>query len=341
MADLNLTFSMTPYDRIQPLLNGDVKPDGINLEYSNIPSPDIFYRQSKFQQFDVSEMSFSAFLIARAKGWPFRMLPVFHNRGFYYTTIVVRKAAGIKKPEDLKGKRFGVAEYAQSLALMTRGILQQEFGVRPQDIEWYQERTPQFSHSSPAGFKLPDGVKLHYAKTDLATMLLQGDLDAAVIQSGSAMDRAKADLSRSSAVRPLYTNYRKEGERYFKKTGIFPPQHITVVRESILEEHPWVASSLYQAFEEAKTLCMQRLYNQSTGGLWSGGAPSMLVFGRKDLEEQRKVFGDDPFIYGIKANAKAIEMVQRFSVEQGLTQKKQPWSELFPEEILLAEERLS
>ena len=97
------------------------------------------------------------------------------------------------------------------------------------------------------------------------------------------MDRAKADLSRSSAIQPLYSNYRKEGERYYKKTGIFPPQHITVVRESILEEYPWVASSLYQAFEEAKSLCMQRLYNQNTAGIYS------LVFARRDLEEQRKV----------------------------------------------------
>ena len=334
MADLTLTFAMTPYDRVQPLMSGEVKPEGIALEYTNLPSPDIFYRQSKFSQFDVSEMSFSAFLIARAQGWPFRMLPVFHNRGFFYTTILTRRAAGIRRPEDLKGKRFGVAEYAQSLALWTRGILQHEFGVRPEDMEWYQERSQQFSHAAHAGFTPPAGVRLNHAQTDLGTMMLNGDLDAAIIQSGSIMDRPKEDVSKHSAIRPLYRDYRKEGIRYYRKTGVFPPQHITVVRESILEEHPWVATSLYQAFKEAKSVCMQRLYQPWIGG----GAPSMLVFGKRDLDEQRKVFGDDPYAYGIKANAKAIDMVQTFSVEQGLTKSKQPWSELFAGELLLAED---
>ena len=151
------------------------------------------------------------------------------------------------------------------------------------------------------------------------------------------MDRPKEDVSRHPAIRPLYRDYRKEGIRYYRKTGVFPPQHITVVRESILSKHPWVATSLYQAFEEAKRVCMQQLYQPSVGG----GAPSMFVFGRRDLDEQRKVFGDDPYAYGIKANAKAIDMVQTFSVEQGLTKSKQPWSELFAEEILLAEDAVS
>ena len=98
-----------------------------------------------------------------------------------------------------------------------------------------------------------------------------------------------------------------------------------------------MATSLYQAFKEAKSVCMQRLYQPWIGG----GAPSMFVFGKRDLDEQRKVFGDDPYAYGIKANAKAIDMVQTFSVEQGLTKSKQPWSELFAGELLLAEEAVS
>ena len=107
------------------------------------------------------------------------------------------------------------------------------------------------------------------------------------------------------------------------------------MRESILKEHPWVATSLLKAFEQSKSLCLQRLYQS-----YLDGPPSMLVFARSDLREQRRVFGDDPYVYGIKANAKAIDMVQTFSVEQGLTKQKQPWEELFPEEIFLAEEKL-
>ena len=331
-SDLHLTLAISPYDRVQALIDGTVKPEGITLEYTDLPAPDIFYRQSKFSQFDVSEMSLSAYLIARARGWEYQMLPVFHNRGFFYTTILVRRSSGIRRPEDLKGKRFGVPEYAMSLALWTRGILQHEFGVRPEDMVWHQERSQRFSHSAQAGFVPPPGVELNYARTDLGTMMLKGELDAAIIMSGSVMDRTRADASPTLAIRPLFRDYRREGIRYYRKTGLFPPQHITVVRESVLKEHPWVATSLFQAFERAKEMCQQRLY----GSFWSG-PPSMFVFGRRDLEEQRKVFGDDPYIYGIKANATAIDMAQTFSVEQGLTQRKQAWEEMFAEEILLAE----
>ncbi len=341
MADLELTFTTTPYDRVQALITGEVKPQGVSLQFIAIPAPDNFYQQLKFSRFDVSEMSFSSYLIARAQGWPYRMLPVFHNRGFFYTQLLVRKAAGIRRPEDMKGKRIGTAEYQQSAALWTRGILQHEFGVRPEDMEWYQERTPRFSHSGATAFQPPPGLKFHYAQTDLATMLLRKELDIALIQRGATVDRPKGEIWSNPAVRTLFRDPKREGTRYYKKTGILPPQHVTVVRESILEEHPWVATSLYQAFEEAKRVCMDRLYEDHGFIGFLGGPPSMLLFSRPELEEQRRVFGDDPYVYGIKANAKVIDLVQSYSVEQGLTERKQPWDELFPEEVLLAEERLS
>src|SRR5919205_302145 len=121
MADLHLSFAMTPYDRVLPLITGEVKPAGIRLKY---------------QRYDVSEMSFSSFLVERAKGWPYRILPVFHNRQFFYTTIVIRLSSGIRQdhPEDLKGKRFAVGDYQQSAALWIRGVLQHEFEITPQDM---------------------------------------------------------------------------------------------------------------------------------------------------------------------------------------------------------------
>lgn len=335
MANLCLSLAISPYDRIRPLINGLVKPEGITLEYTDLPAPDIFYRQSKFSQFDVSEMSFSAYLIARAKGWGYQMLPIFHNRDFFYTSILVRRSSGITKPQDLKGKRFGIAEYAMSMGLWTRGILQHEFDVHPSEIQWYQERPPNFSHARSAGFEPPPGIQLNYTRTDLASMMLENELDAALILSGSSLDRPKRDISRHPDIKPLFTDYRKEGIRYYKKTKVYPPQHVTIVRESIIKEHPWVATSLLKAFEQAKTMCLDQLYQS-----YMDGPPSMLVFARSDLREQRRVFGDDPYIYGIKANAKAIDMVQTFSVEQGLTHDKQQWDKLFPEEIMLAEEKL-
>jgi len=345
MVDLSLSFAMTPYDRVLPLINGEVKPDGITLDYMGMPGavPRVFYEQIKFQRYDVSEMSISSFLRMRSIGWPYRMLPVFHNRNFSYTYIHIRKNSGIRQghPEDLKRKRVGIGDYQQSLGLWTRGILQMEFGIKPEDMVWYQERSEHFSHtgaSAEAGLIVPEKVELHYAKTDFSTMYHKGELDASLGLSlglgrvaGSGIDRIRPDSSENTDIVTLFPDPREEAIRFFKKTGIYPPHHTTVVRESILDEHPWVAISLMEAFEESKRIAIERLRQLP---------PTLMVFGQHYLKELNEVFGPDPYQYGIKANAEAFDTVQTFSVQQGLTKQKQPLDEIFPQEIIYSEERL-
>ena len=347
MTDIRLSFAMTPYDRMLPLINGEVKPDGITLDYIGMPGavPRVFYEQIKFQRYDVSEMSLSSFLRMRSIGWPYLMLPVFNNRNFSYTYIHIRKNSGIRQghPEDLKGKRFGIPDYQQTMGLWTRGILQMEFGIKPEDMVWYQERGEHFSHtgaSAEAGLELPKTVELHYAKTDFNTMYLRGELDATAglgIRLGgggafsSGIDRSRASLPENPDIVTLFPDPRKEAIRFFKKTGIYPPHHTTVVRESILAEHPWVAISLMEAFEESKRIAIERLRQLP---------PTLMVFGQLYLKELDEVFGPDPFPYGIKANTEAFDMAQTFSVQQGLTERKQPLEEIFPQEVIYREERL-
>jgi 4,5-dihydroxyphthalate decarboxylase len=333
VPNVKLTLAMNPYDRIQPLINGEVKPVGVDLEYVGFPGGvDVFYDQLKFNRYDVAEMSFSSTLKARAHGWPYRILPVFHNRQFAYTRVLIRHSSGIRQdhPEDLIGKRVGVAEYQQTAALWARGVLQQEFGIRPQDMIWFMERPEGFSHGGASSFNPPPGLQFSYTQTDLGTMFLRGDLDAAFtyIVSGS-MDRKKADLSTNPDYGTLFADPETEGFRYFRKHGVYPPQHTTVIRESVVREHPWIARSLMQAFEESKKIAIERLYKR---------APSLIAFGGLTVERQRKVMGDDPYPYGLRANARAIDYVQTFSQEQGFTERKQPWPELFAEECLVMEE---
>jgi 4,5-dihydroxyphthalate decarboxylase len=346
MANLKLNFAMTPYDRVLPIINGEVKPDGIDLEYAGMPGgvPRVFYEQIKFQRYDVSEMSMSSYLRLRSINWPYRMLPVFHNRNFSYTFIHIRLRSGIRQghPEDLKGKRIGIGDYQQSLGLWTRGILQAEFGVRPEDMIWYQERGEHFSHtgaSRGAGLSLPSRIKLNYAREDFGTMFLKSELDANTglgfgmsLGRFSGIDREHVDISGNPDIVTLFPDPRQESIRFFKKTGIYPPHHTTVVRESILEQHPWVAISLMEAFEESKRLAIERLRQMP---------PTLLVFGEQYLREVGEVFGADPYKYGIRANAAALEMAQTFSVQQQLTERKQPFEELFPPEIINLEERQS
>ncbi len=338
MSDLHLSFAMTPYDRVMPLITGEVKPAGITLEYQGMPGavPGVFYDQLKFHRFDVSEFSFSSFLVDRPRGLPYWLLPVFHNRNFSYTQIVISKASGVRQdhPEDLKGKRFGVQDYQQTAALWIRGVLLHEFSVTAGDVTWVQTRGQNYSHTGTSGTKLPPGVKLVYGEGNYGTLFLRGELDAAMswgTPSDSSLDRKGADVRGNPDFMLLFSDPKAESIRYFKKNGIYPPHHCTVVRESIVKEHPWVATSLMDAFEESKRLAIQRLRQQP---------PTLLVFRNEYQEEVRSVFGEDPFPYGVKANAKAIDMVQTISLEQGLTAKKQSLQEMFPEEVLVAEEKL-
>lgn len=345
MTDLRLSFAMTPYDRVLPLINGEVKPDGITLDYMGTPGgvARVFYEQIKFQRYDVSEMSISSFLRMRSINWPYRMLPLFHNRTFSHTTIHIRLGSGIRQglPEDLKGKRFGIEDYQKSVGLWTRGVLQMDFGIKPEDMVWYQGRGQHFSHtgaSAEAGLKVPSTVTLHYADKDLHTMCLRGEIDALATNllrlgggQGSGIDRDHVDLSKNPDIVTLFPDPRQEAIRFFKKTGVFPPNHTTAIRESILNEHPWVTMSLMEAFEESKRLAIQRLRQMP---------PTLMVFGQQYLMELDEIFGPDPYVYGVKANAKAIDMVQEFSVQQGLTARRQPLDEIFPQEVLYREERL-
>ena len=325
MTDLNLSFAISPYDRVLPLISAEVKPSGIRLDYEPNPSPSsaspvprMFFEQIKYQRYDVSEMSFSSFLIERAKGFPYLALPVFHNRNFRYTNLVVRDGSGIRQdhPEDLKGKRFSIPDYQMSMALWTRGILQHEFDILPRDLRWFQTRGERFSHTGASGTHLPEGVHLTFANA------AEGDL----------FQRAEVDVSMSygannPGVQTLFSDPQVEATRFYKKTGIFPPHHITVVRESIVQAHPWVALSLVDAFQSAKSIAQRRMREQS-----------LFVFNQQYVQNECALFGDDPWVYGIKANAAAIDMVQTISVEQGLTIRKAPLEELFPESVIVADE---
>lgn len=333
--DLTLSLAINPYDRVLPLTTGDVKPGGIRLDYVGMPGGNgvVFYDQLKFSRYDISEMSISSFLVQRARGWPYRMLPVFHNRNFSYTDIVVRVGSGIRvdHPEDLKGKRFAIRDYQQTAGLWIRGVLSEAFGVRPEDMDWYQTRGRSFSLTGASRTTPP--VAVRYVEDDASVLFARGDIDASwsgVVTAPSErgrLARGDVDVRGQAGVTRLFSDPKAESLRWYRASGIFPAHHVTVIREELLEAHPWVATSLVEAFEEAKQLALQRRRLQS-----------LFVFGHHEVEQVREVMGPDPYAYGLARNALMIDRLQAMSVEQGLTERKQPWAEIFPEETLVAEE---
>lgn len=324
MANLQLSMIVSNNDRTRPVIDDLVKPDGIDLAISVAHPSEMFWRQLHFSEFDVSEMSISSFLIITAQGddrWV--MLPIFTSRQFFHTGILVRSDAGINQPADLKGKRVGVPEYQQTAALWGRAVLQHEFGVTAQDMDWYMERTEERSHGGATGFQPPAGVRFQHipAEKTLATMLLAGEIDASLlyIADRNLVDRSGVELEGNPKVRTLFPDPVAEGARYYKKTGIFPINHGMVVRRSLLKQHPWIGINIFKAFAAAKDMVEARTRELADPYIRLGLLP----------QDARSALNADPFPYGVKSNRKLLETLAENSHEQGLTPRVVKLDEVF------------
>jgi 4,5-dihydroxyphthalate decarboxylase len=315
---------MSANDRSRPVLDGSIRPDGIDLTCTTAHPSEIFWRQLHFQEFDVSEMSLSSLLMAVAHGHrDWIGLPIFTSRRFFHTGVWVRQASGIETPQDLKGKRVGVPEYQQTAALWSRGVLKHEFGVEPEDLEWWMERTEERSHGGATGFQPPPGIRFHRIPADqsIGALLLEGKLDASLLylSHNNLVDRSRVDLQGNPAFRLLFTDPVAEGQRYYRKTGLFPINHGMVVRRSVYEQHPWVALNLFNAFRLAKEQVAARMRELVSTHLELG------LLG----PEARQALQVDPYPYGVRSNQKVLETVARYSFEQGLTPRVMRMDEIF------------
>jgi 4,5-dihydroxyphthalate decarboxylase len=327
--ELELSAAFTPNPGAYPIIHGDVKPDGIRLLTTEVHASEMYWRQLKFAEFDISELSISSLIISTAKGpteWV--ALPIFTSRRFFHTGVLVRSGAGIETPADLRGKRIGVPEYQQTSAVWSRGILADEFGVQPQDVIWYMERPPEASHGGATGFTPPDGVELHYIPpaTNMGQMMVDGTLDATLLylRDPNLIDRSRIDLHARNDIRRLFPDPDAEAKRYYAKTGLFPINHTTVVRRSLLEKHPWIATSIYDAFAAVKEAQRRErdaeLEAYVATGLLDGTVRAQLA--------------RDPTAYGIVANRSELDTIARYDYEQGLANRIVGLDELFAISLL-------
>ena len=311
MARLSLTLACGDYDFLRPLINGEIQPQGIELNVLTMPSPERHGRMLRHEEFDVCELSLVGYLVSRDRGCTYNAIPVFPHRRFRHSYMVKRTGCGIERPADLNGKRVALDTLQNSAGLWMRGILQDHYGVDLKSIEWWcqEQEDIEFEPASWMNVKrVPPGKNVDQ-------MLLDGELEAALYPETLPSIR-RGDPK----VAPLFPDSKKAEIEYLKNGGFFPIMHTVVVKNYVLEEHPWVAVNLVQAFQKSKEICYQRN---------SDPRSFALVWVQELLQEQKEIFGADPWPYNLEDNRKALEAVIRYEHEQGMIKKKPKPEELF------------
>jgi 4,5-dihydroxyphthalate decarboxylase len=317
MANIALTLACQNYDHTRGLADGTVPVGGVELKVVNISPPSqIFLRMLNNQEFDVSEMSLSNYLIALGNDdRRFIALPVFPSRVFRHSYVWINANAGIEKPQDLKGKRVGIADYSMTALLFTRGFLTHQYGVRAQDIHWFRRRREHVAIAIPEGIRI-DNIGKDETLDDL---LDQGKLDAVALTQPP-----RGFVHGSPNIRRLFPDARAAEADYYRRTKIFPIMHTVVIRRAVYEKQPSLAAELARAFQAAKEQSYGRLEEKSFALPWLN----------LDLEFAQQVMGRDIYAYGVKASLPTLEAATLYSHEQGLTKRRLEVSELFAPETL-------
>jgi 4,5-dihydroxyphthalate decarboxylase len=309
MTALPMTFACGLYDRMTALYTGEVRPVGIDLNFIAVNDPRaLFDRMAARQEFDASEMSTSEYVSRFAAGkCPFVAIPAFPSRMFRHGFITVDSRV-VKTPKDLEGKRIGIQLYTMTAAVWIRGLLQHDHGVDLSNIQWVEgameEPKP---HGNPTVLPplKPISIVANTSGKSLSELLEAGDIQAVV---GADVPSA---IRRAPHVKRLFPDFRAEEKAYYRRTKIFPIMHLVVLRREFHEQHPFAATSLFNALEESRSLAQRRMR-------YIGALRYMLPWLPAELDEIDEVFGGDPWPYGIEPNRPTLEALVRFLADQSM-----------------------
>lgn len=325
MSDLRLSMACWNYDRTKALMDGTVKPDGIDLIYLSLPVEETFFRMLRHHEFDIAEMSLSSYVVSLfQEPAPFIAIPVFPSRFFRHSCIYINQKSGIREPKDLIGKRIGTPEYQMTAGVWIRGILADHYGVPIDSVEYFTGGEEEPGRPEKLPLHLPKNIHVTPIgpTQTLSSMLENGEIDALYT---ARMPSCFA--SNSPNVGRLFPNYKVVEQDYFRKTGIFPIMHTIVIRREVYNKYPWVAQSMMKALIQAQKQAYDELYQ-------TAALKIMLPWLVSEAEETQKVMGRDFWPYGFEANESTLSIFLRYSYEQGLSKRQLSPKELFAPETL-------
>lgn len=319
-----LTLACWDYDRTEPLRDGRIRPDGIDLTYLSLPVEETFFRMARFREFEAAELSLSSYVLTLFRDAPFVALPVFPSRAFRHNGIYVHAGSGIERPEDLAGRVVGVPEYQVTAAVWIRGILAEHHGVPVPSVRYRTGGLHEPGRVEKLRFDPPEGTEIAPIPPDrtLAEMLVTGEIDALY-----SPRTPRPLLTGDPRVRRLFADPAAAEADYFARTGIFPIMHVVVLRRDVYERRPWVAGSLCKAFEQARQETLRRMDE-------TAASRYLLPWLYAEVERTRRAMGADFWTYGLDGNEAVLRTFLRYSHEQGLAERLLEPAELFAPETL-------
>ncbi len=314
MSKCHVSLAVGEYDRTIALLSGQVSPVGVDLTI--LPMSDAWDRHQRMirnEEFDVAELSLSSYLMAKERGQGLIAMPIFPYRMFRHQFMLIRKGRGISGPEDLKGKRVGTPMYQTTTMLWVRGMLEHEYGVRPEDIEWVTEREELVPFVSK-------GVGIKVESEPVEELFGKGKLDAIIV-----IEEVEKRWLDDPEVDRLFPDFPRVEADYYRRTGIYPIMHVVAIKSDLVARNPWLPRSLFDAFSESLAYSdeMER-YPRVVNLAWANAY----------FEEERRVFGGNPYRYGVFRNRPTLEAAVQYSHEQGLTGKMFSLEDIFVPSLL-------
>ena len=327
MSKLKLSFGCWNYDRTRALMDGSVVPDGIDLNYLDMPVEETFFRMLRHQEFDVAELSLSSYTVSMFNhARPFVAIPVFPSRFFRHSCIYVNAASGIREPKDLIGKRVGNPEYQMTAPVWIRGILSDHYGVPVDSVTYFTGGEEEPGRSEKIKLDLPANIKVQAIgpQQTLARMLLDGEIDALYTAR-----MPSSFLNGGGRVRRLFEDYEQVERNYFLQTGLFPIMHTIAMRRDVYEANRWIAQSLMKALKESQRRSYADLYE-------TAALKTMLPWLTSHVEQVKREMGEDFWPYGFEKNEATLRTFLRYHFEQGLSKRLLEPRELFAPESLEA-----
>ncbi len=319
MSKLQLSIACGDYDRTRALISGEIQIDGVDPVYMALSPEEMFFRAMRYEDFDISELSFSSYMVKTANGdCPYIAVPVFLSRAFRHTSIYVRKDR-IKKPQDLIGKRVGLPEYQLTANVWARAILQDDFGVKPCDMHFVRGGIDTPGRPEKIKLQLPSDIRIEDAPdgVTISDMLDRGELDGFIAPrppSGAALINPNVDW--------LFDDPTSVAKEYYSRTKVFPIMHVVGIRKTLVAKHPWLPAAVYKAFSQAKTLALEKLSDTSATKV-------TLPFVEEQLKAARETLGSDFWSYGVGPNRATLETFLRHHHGQGLSQRLMSVDEIF------------